>query len=711
MDWIYVATVGSMLGLAGGRARRLSWLASGLIALWMTPQTAGRLVAIAALGIAIWGALTIRRRWAGALIGALLAWVLGDLGAGPFHGATTVYAALAALPMVVSAAVRLPTGRLRVVGAVVSTAGAMAILATMVFGLAGLLATGDVSNGIEHAQAAFDEASQGNEDLAADEFEASGAAFDQARDKIGGFWTLPARLVPVVGQHVRAVQVVASEGVSLADTAAETTRAVDPDAARLVGGGLDLDFIDELAPVLARAELAIDRARERIGEVEDPWLIDAVASRLDELMAELDAAAPAAETAALAAAEVPGMLGAGGPVDWLVLMTTPAEARGLGGLVGNWVLVRADDGRLEIADAGRNEDLNRVLRDVEAELRGPQQYIDRWGTYTPEVFFQDVTLAPDLPSVAAVAADLYEQATASAVDGVITLDPFAVAALLDIAGPVQVGDTRLTSDSVVDFLLVGQYTEYEDDELGRVAALSALVAATFDVFTGGDLPGPRGLAATIGPVIDADRLGVWWAAGGDPARLIDSAGLDGAFPGSDSDDLFALVHQNSGQNKIDVYLERSISYEIEVDGGRADAHARIELFNRAPESGLPLTVIGSNDQGLPPGTNAALVSVHTALDVVQVRVDGEPVPIRRAAAFGNEAATFEVEIGSGETVVIDVELVGTLPTDGRPGYRLALPNQPLVDDDTVSVVVTIDGKRHELLREHRLVEDIVVDTG
>ena len=75
-----------------------------------------------------------------------------------------------------------------------------------------------------------------------------------------------------------------------------------------------------------------------------------------ELIEELEDAQPSARTAAAAVRELPEFLGADGPVNWLVAITTPAEARGLGGLLGNWALVEADDGRITILQTGRNED-------------------------------------------------------------------------------------------------------------------------------------------------------------------------------------------------------------------------------------------------------------------------------------------------------------------------------------------------------------------
>lgn len=702
VDATYVAVAGAILGLAGSRGRRNTWLITALAALWLAPTAELRIVAAAATAIAVWSLVTSRRRWAGALVGALAAVVFARLGGGSFQGSTTLYAAAASLPMLVSAARRLPEARLRAIASVASGAVAAAALATMVFGIAGVLALSDVSSAIDHATAGFDAASDGEQDAAADSMDDSRRAFEQAQSKVGGIWSAPARLVPIVSQHVRAVQVAASEGVSLTATAAETARAVDIDEIRVEDNAIDLELLDMLAPVLDRAEDAVERASTRLAEANSPWLLSPIADRLDTLTTELDEALPTARTATLAVRSLPEMLGDTGPVHWLVLTTTPAEARGLGGLVGNFLVVEADRGRVEIVAAGRNEDLNTLLEDVGATLDGPAQYVERWGRYTPEVLFQDVTLDPDLPSVAAVAADLYQQATGLSIEGVVVTDPYVMEAILDLTGPVDAGDVRLSSGNVVDFLLEEQYSRYEDDDAGRVLALGQLITGTFDAFTAGGLPGPRGLANEIGPLVEQDRLGYWWRAGGNPAVLAADVGLDNAFPDAGEGDLLGLVHQNAGQNKIDVYLDRHIDYDLTVVDGHADATVTVTLTNTAPNSGLPDAVIGSNDQGLAPGTNLALLHLHTALDLVEVRIDGTFAPAARESVGDHEVITLQVEVPAGGSVVLTYTLAGRL---AALPYQLVLPHQPLVNADTVDVSATIDGQTHELLRGERLNSD------
>ena len=673
-----------------------------------TGLTLGRLLCLLAIGLGAWSLRTGRRRWVGALAALLLVPVLGHLGAGPFLGSTTLLALVAASPMLASALVHLPRQRQRTVVVAATVAVAGALVATFVFAATVWLTRDAVADGVDAARDGFVAGSDGDSSSAADHFETAAGHFDEARGLLGGPWSLPARLVPVVGQHVRAAQVVASEGTSLAMVAADSIDTIDPDRVRVEDSAIDVTVIDGLAPTLDRIDRSLTRALDRISDATDDWLAGPVDDRLQEMLIELEAAVPAATTAATAALHVPQMLGADTPVHWLVLLSTPAEARGLGGLVGNYVLIRADGGRLELVDSGRNEDINALLEANDAVLTGPSDFVDQWGTAT-ERYFQDVTLSPDLPTVAAVAADLFEQATAIAVDGVISVDPYVMGAIVELTGPIEVAGTALGPAEVVEFLLVDQYAAF-DSEDERVAALDQLARATFAAVTSGRLPGPRGLAAALGPLVDQDRLGAWWATGGGPAEVIDAAGLDNRFPRPDGADLVAAVHQNAGQNKIDVYLAREVVYELRHDGRRVEGTVTVTLRNTAPSSGLPDAVIGSNDQGLPPGTNLANLAVHTALDLVEARLDGEVIDVTRHAVYGAEAISAVIDVPAGEARVFEVDVRGDI--DAGP-YRLWIPHQPLADDDTLSVrYFDSDGDLvEELLDGDRPSSDLLVQVG
>jgi uncharacterized protein DUF4012 len=688
-DLAYVALAGAVLSLTGSRSHPAPWLVSGVAVLWIAPNITGRVIAITVMALAVYARDAGRRPVIGAVVGALMAFVLGDLGAGPFLGATTMFALLASAPVLISAAVLGSQQQRRMIGLSASVWAAAAGLATLMFGLSALLAIGTVGEGVDAATRGFELSSDGDQVGAGAAFDSASAAFDDARGNVTGFWTLPARFVPIVAQHVKAVQVVASEGVALAEAAGETARSVDLENVRLTGGGLDLALIEDLEPALDRAEGALDRARIRVADVRDPWLLSPIDDRLSELLEELDDALPAARTAALAARELPAMLGADGPVYWLVAMTTPAQARGLGGLLDNWVLVEADEGRLEIVLSGRAEEVSSRLRSRQIELEGPEQYIRRWGRFSPEESFRDVTFSPDLPMVAEIAANLFEEAMDRDIDGVVVLDPFAFAAVLELSGPVLAGGRRLTDSTVAPFLLEGQYVDYEGNEIGRILALNELVQGAFDAFTDGDLPGPRALAEVLGPMVAQDRIGAWWQRGGGPDELVAATGLDGRFPDAGSGDLLALVHQNRGGSRLDGYLRRDVDYRLRVADGVAAATVTVTLRNQLTDTLLPDSIVG-NDQGSTPGTNLTRLTVHTSLDLRVARLDGRAVTVEQDDAFGRNAITALVDVAPGATRVLELELGGPI-TWSAADYRLTLPHQPLVNDDTIRLDVEIDG--------------------
>ena len=72
-------------------------------------------------------------------------------------------------------------------------------------------------------------------------------------------------------------------------------------------------------------------------------------------------------------------------------------------------------------------------------------------------------------------------------------------------------------------------------------------------------------------------------------------GLAGAFPAARGHDLLAVTTQNAANNKIDVYLQRSISDAVNYDptNGAVASKLTITLHNEAPAQGLPSEVMAA----------------------------------------------------------------------------------------------------------------------
>jgi hypothetical protein len=157
-------------------------------------------------------------------------------------------------------------------------------------------------------------------------------------------------------------------------------------------------------------------------------------------------------------------------------------------------------------------------------------------------------------------------------------------------------------------------------------------------------------------------------------------------PPGDSDG-FMLVTQNKGNNKIDSYLNRSVDYLAVYDpsNGQLESTATITLRNDAPASGLPLAIIGSNDQGLPLGTNSMFFSFYTPHLLRDATLDGDPLPMEVQREGGYRKYSRFLELAPGQEIIIELSLMGELP----PGtdYNLRVGYQPVVHPDTLEARV------------------------
>jgi len=404
---------------------------------------------------------------------------------------------------------------------------------------------------------------------------------------------------------------------------------------------------------------------------------------------------------AITAVEVaPQMLGADGPRRYFVAFTTPAEARGLGGFMGNFAVLTAVDGRLEVARFGRTGDLNSA-RDLDPPrtVTGPAEWLERYGDYgftsgpgggTARAPWSNVTVSPDFPSTAAVIAELYPQSGGREIDGVFALDPYVLAAFLEFTGPISIEatDLELTSDNVVQFLLKDQY-EIDDNE-GRIDLLEQVADVTIDEMLSGTLPDPTELAERLGPLAAEGRL-VGWAADPDEQALFERVSMSGAMPALDGGDGVAVVVNNSGGNKLDTYLEREVSYRATVDEATGDVEGTVSvtLLNRTPPLDSPDVVVGNLRED-PRGTNRALVSIYTALPIASATLDGELLSFRPGEEVGWRTATATVLVPRNAEATITMDVRGTLEL-GDDGYSLSTRPQPLVLPERHDLVVRNTG--------------------
>lgn len=697
VDILCAPALAAGVALLASRARPWTVAVAAAVGAVASVTSPEPVAAFGAAGAALAMALTVRRSplvtalVAAGVVNAVLRMRFG----GPFGAEIPV--AVAALGLIVASGYgRLQRQSRRRLGLAVTVAGGVVVGAVLGGGVAVAAARPALDRGVDGALAALTAASLAESGETAEQFAAARDGFGRADRVMRSWLARPALAVPVLGPHIRALRAVAGTGLRLAATGEETATTADLDAIEVRDGRVPLDRVAALTEPLDRASKEVAFALDRLREARSRWLLPPVADRLDASTARLTDALRSLRISRDLVAVVPAMLGSDRPHRWFVAVQTPSEARGSGGMTGNFGELVAAGGRLELTRFGRIDELNEGGEPAAGRiLIGPADYVARYRRFSVASTWQNVNLSPDFPSVGRVIAGLYPQSGGHPIDGVIGIDPSGLAALLRLTGPLQVASwsEAVTADNVERILLFEQYRVLPTDQ--RVDFLGEVVRELFGRLTSGKLAGARQILDALGPAVAQKHLRLTSLDATQDAAL-EAAGANGAMAPVRGD-AFAVITQNATGNKIDWFLRRRVDYSVTVDPstGSLSGHATITLANQAPATGLPDYVIGSATKPpLPPGTNRMYLSVYTPWALVGARTGGRPATFESESEAGRRVYSTYVDVAAGQEVVVELDLEGALSPGRR--YRLDLHAQPVVEPDTVSVGVN-DGARHRLV--------------
>ncbi|MBO3088796.1 DUF4012 domain-containing protein [Cellulomonas dongxiuzhuiae] len=515
------------------------------------------------------------------------------------------------------------------------------------------------------------------------------AALARARMS-GALWSLGGA-VPEVGPHVGAVQAVAEAVDELARHAlpplVEATALVDPAALAPVSGKVDVGPLADVAAQIAGADTAVRASLQRVDAIDTSELRAMVAEPVDELRRLLTDVSADTATASRAAALLPPMLGADGPRNYLVLVQNNAEPRATGGIAGAVLLLQAQDGRLEVLEQRRGGELSGLpepvvtLTDAEQDLFGPLLGTD----------MRDVNFTPDFPRSARIAKAIWEQQVGGSIDGVLSVDPGALALVLGATGPVSLPDGRvLSADNVVSVLLNEVYLQIEDPA-EQDAFFATTASAVFAAVAGGR-GDSTGVIDALAEAARRGRLMVWAADEEEQARLGGTV-LSGELRGRKGDEAVIGLFLNDGtQAKLGYYLEAAAN--VRSTECHADGSQRVNVgasFTYAPPGDvldLPPYLLGLDDI-VPRGrfrTNLLLyVPDNGTLD--SVRVNGEPVELHSQVHNGLAVGVLTWTFTPGQTY----DLTADITTGRGQSGAIHLRTTPLAAGfDLVSTVSKCD---------------------
>lgn len=552
----------------------------------------------------------------------------------------------------------------------------------------GVDAKGSLEEARTNAQQAKDALEQGNSEDAVRFADHAQFNAQQARDATHSLpWSI-ASAIPWLGSPFETGQQISDVVLGLAadvlKPAAEAGTALSPD--RLIDGSrVDVQLLRSEEPKLSQLAEAATRLDAEARAISDPSYVAVLRDARTQLQDQTSEITGLLENTALAARLAPSMMGADGPRTYFMGFQTNAEARGTGGLLGGFGVLRFDNGAATVDTLGANTELDMQFTPVDLGT----EFNETYGYANPFGDFRNSNMSSHFPYAAQIWRSMWAQQTGMNVDGVIALDPFTLSYILGAVGPITLPDgEQVTKDNVVELTESTAYARFPTDQVARKQYLQDIASAVVQKMTA-SVGSPRAMLEALGRAVGEGRIAVWSSV---PAEqeLLEQTPLAHIVP-DDAAPYAEVIINNLGGNKMDYYLEREIEYVADgCDGETRNSTVTVRLRNAAPPGPLPDYVASANgvDQNLP--IDAPSGSMFTSVRLL-----------------GTQGATLESALANGERTQVFIGTERNHPTfeiqvvippgeSGELSFRLSeptapgaarVPIQPLVDPISPKVAV------------------------
>ncbi|MFF2049995.1 DUF4012 domain-containing protein [Leifsonia sp. NPDC058194] len=492
-----------------------------------------------------------------------------------------------------------------------------------------------------------------------------------------------AEIVPWAGPNLAAVRTAAATTQQVASRViaplVDVAGSADPRKLSIVGGKVDLAPLVAAQPVVAKAQTAFHAASKSLAAVDTSATIHPVGSAVDRLRELFAEVTPAVDALGNSAKLLPAMLGADGPRHYLLVAQNPAELRATGGLIGSVALIAADHGAVSLVAQQAGTSIGPWTESVAPIPDGPTGLFGQLiGTY-----IQDVNLTPDFPLAASTASRMWTLTNGGSVDGVITMDPVVLAALLRATGPVELaGGESITADNAVSLLLSQVYQRYPDPAQ-QDAFFASAAAAVFQRVARGGIDGSA-LISALAAAGSSHRLLIW-SAHPDEQAVLSSTSLAGGLPTSTASTAGVGVYFNDSTGaKMDYYLDTSVAAGAAIcrADGTPTTRVAVTLANRAPADAattLPDYVTGGGRFGIPPGSIQTRVAVYGPSGglLAATTSGGATKSAISGTDSGRPVSVFLVTLAPGEQKTVDVDFLALKQT----GTGVSVTTTPTLPGD------------------------------
>ena len=492
----------------------------------------------------------------------------------------------------------------------------------------------------------------------------------------GPVWAILAH-VPYIGRPVATTRGLAKAadqlGTQVVPSLIDVSNRVEPAKLRLPGNKFDLAAIASVAPAVHQMAAQTDVVVAEVNRLPAHSWLGPVDNAKNSLVSSLSSLSRTLHGLDDAVQIAPTMLGATGTKRYFVGLENEAESRGIGGIPGSFAIVEATNGQVTFDHFGSDSELEnlQVNVDLGADFAQRYNYEDPTGQY----IWSDVS--PNFPYAAEIWAAFWQKHAGQHIDGAIAVDPTALSYLLAVTGPVTATDgAKITAANVVSLTQSGLYARFPTDAEvpQRHAFLVGISQAV--VTTVIHSPDTAGMLKQMGVAAGQRRLLLWSA---DPTveAVLARTLAGGVIPDTTTPFIAPIITSKSG-NKLDYYLNRTITVARAVCVSTTHVTVTMKLTNTAPASGLsPYVTFRVDAPTYPtqPG-DQRINANYFATDGAKLdsaTLDGQTVTVAIGAERGHPTFQVDVEIPHGATRTVVLNL--TEPS--TPGMPIVW-RQPLV---------------------------------
>ena len=347
-------------------------------------------------------------------------------------------------------------------------------------------------------------------------------------------------------------------------------------------GAIDLARLNDLPGRVDDVSAQLDTGAHQLESIRADARTAALLDKVrNKALKEMKPVQQAVNALGTIAPVLPDALGANGVRRYLVAIGNQAEMRAAGGAPLSLVLVEFDDGRISIPIKGQTS--TQLFPPLNAK-------VSWWGPGANPFFagnprndpFVVTNTHPNLLFSAQEMAGAWVGGEYPPVDGVITIDLTAVAAVLDATGPMEsAAYGSVDGKRLVQILLVDAYQTFgQADATERQQANQQLLDDLLQRLLGGDdlVKAAQAMVSTA----PGRHLQFWLR-----NPKLETLAIDSKTAGEVNDpgtgDWSAVYTQNGNQSKVDVFQQRNVLVTANIsEDGSAQVTQQMTVTNATP---------------------------------------------------------------------------------------------------------------------------------